>query len=455
MVVPPPAMIVSLALASTLETTMVVPLARPVAVDAGKVSVIAEPELKRRVFWKKSEVPKVLLAEAPTVCIGSSRSIVLVPGLLIEVPSVSGLPLVYGVQTSVEVFSVPNSTQCVASGVWENTHGFAVVLIQHSPANAAFPGPFAGAELPELQEPIERNAALWNEASPVIGSGEPGVTSVACEASAGLPQASQSTAIQQAGRLFICGFSLVVDGRYCRKSARTLRLQALEEVHLMAASGANEPRDIKTTIKKLEMRLRKRNSQTLRVVYRLVRSFQPFVASKDLPDELVRDCQFCSSRVAMLDRLARDGCVAELGTYRGDFAREILARNTPKELHLIDVDYFYFDQSLATDPRVKCHEGLTTATIAKFPDSYFDWIYIDAGHSYSAVLSDASACAAKIKRGGYLIFNDFAHIDPFLGRYGVHRAVIDFALERNWPLRLFAFNPFALYDVGLQKPAGE
>jgi len=101
---------------------------------------------------------------------------------------------------------------------------------------------------------------------------------------------------------------------------------------------------------------------------------------------------------------------------------------------------------------VKCHQGLTDATMVTFPDSYFDWIYVDAGHSYAAVLADAFASAPKLKPGGYLLFNDFAHIDPFLGRCGVHRAVVDFALEMNWPLRLFEFNEVALHDIGLQKP---
>jgi hypothetical protein len=211
---------------------------------------------------------------------------------------------------------------------------------------------------------------------------------------------------------------------------------------------------VRAAIKRLEMRLRARNPQTLRLLMRLARSFQQPLPSKILDDELVRDCRFCSSRVTMLDLLPRDGRVAELGTYKADFAREILARNRPKELHLIDVDYSLFDQTLSTDARVKCHHGLTHAKIAEFADNYFDWIYVDAGHSYADVMADARASAAKIKPLGYLVFNDFAHIDPFLGRYGVHRAVVDFALEMRWPLRLFAFSEYALYDVGLQKPEG-
>ena len=46
---------------------------------------------------------------------------------------------------------------------------------------------------------------------------------------------------------------------------------------------------------------------------------------------------------------------------------------------------------------------------------------------------------------------DFALVDQFLGRYGVHRAVIDFALENSWPLQYFAYSAAALYDVALRK----
>ena len=50
------------------------------------------------------------------------------------------------------------------------------------------------------------------------------------------------------------------------------------------------------------------------------------------------------------------------------------------------------------------------------------------------------------------MFNDFAHIDYDFGQYGVHRAVIDFALEARWPMAFFAFSEDALYDVALRKP---
>ncbi|WP_159079820.1 class I SAM-dependent methyltransferase [Methyloceanibacter sp. wino2] len=153
----------------------------------------------------------------------------------------------------------------------------------------------------------------------------------------------------------------------------------------------------------------------------------------------------------MLDQLPKNGVVMEVGTQRGDFARAILERATPRELRLVDINYSLFDDKDLTGDAVTRHCGMSHEVIGSFPDEHFDWIYIDADHSYEATLRDACASAPKLKPGGFLVFNDFAHIDSELGRYGVHRAVTNFALERNWRFALFAFSPDALYDVALQK----
>ena len=58
-----------------------------------------------------------------------------------------------------------------------------------------------------------------------------------------------------------------------------------------------------------------------------------------------------------------------------------------------------------------------------------------------------------MKPGGYLVFNDFAHADPYLGAYGVQRAVVEFAVIRGWKFVWWAYEPNALYDVALQRPA--
>jgi hypothetical protein len=207
-----------------------------------------------------------------------------------------------------------------------------------------------------------------------------------------------------------------------------------------------------TGIKRLEMKLRLNAPEFVRKIYRLMRGMQTPIPSKTLPTELIHDCRLANSRRAMLGLLPKNGRVAELGTYKGQYARQILDLNSPTELHVIDINYSHFDMTLLEDRRVTRHQGLTVKEIGKFPDSYFDWIYVDAGHSYDDVIADARASATKLRQGGYLVFNDFGQIDPFLGRYGVHRAVTDFVVEYRWPLRFLSLQEYAMYDVALQKP---
>jgi methyltransferase family protein len=174
--------------------------------------------------------------------------------------------------------------------------------------------------------------------------------------------------------------------------------------------------------------------------------------SKSLPGRLIADCRMCASRDDLVAALPRGGRIAEVGTYKGEFARHLLAVCEPKRLHLIDLDFSLLDPAVGQDARVQRHRGFSHEVLATFPDAHFDWIYIDADHSYAGVTRDADAAAPKVKPGGFLVFNDFAHMDPFLGAYGVHRAVVDFAVARGWPFAWFAYHPMALYDVALCRP---
>jgi predicted O-methyltransferase YrrM len=154
----------------------------------------------------------------------------------------------------------------------------------------------------------------------------------------------------------------------------------------------------------------------------------------------------------MLAGLPSGGTIAEIGTDRGVYASHILKANMPAALHLFDLDFGACDPAVLSDPRVTLHEGATPETLAALPDGGMDWIYVDGDHSYAAVVADSAAAARKVKPGGYLVFNDFAHTDPFLGQYGVHRAVMEFVRDRQWPIVMFAYHPSALYDVALRRP---
>ncbi|MFN0219151.1 MAG: class I SAM-dependent methyltransferase [Hyphomicrobium sp.] len=157
----------------------------------------------------------------------------------------------------------------------------------------------------------------------------------------------------------------------------------------------------------------------------------------------------------MLRHLPHTGVVAEIGTLRGDFARTIMAVAQPRNLHLIDIDFSGLDPRGLDEPSVTRGVGLSHEVIASYAANTFDWIYIDADHAYDAVLRDARASNAPLKPGGYLIFNDFCHIDPYLGRYGVKRAATDFILETGWPVAFLALQGDGLYDLAIRKPEAQ
>ena len=142
----------------------------------------------------------------------------------------------------------------------------------------------------------------------------------------------------------------------------------------------------------------------------------------------------------------------KIGTYRGQFARHILGTCEPAELHLIDIDFSLLDPDVAADPRVVLHRGLSHTMLGQFADGTFDWIYVDGDHSYEGASRDAAVASTKVKPGGYLAFNDFAHMDPYLGAYGVHRAVTEFAVRERWKFVWWAYEPHGLYDVALRRP---
>ena len=212
--------------------------------------------------------------------------------------------------------------------------------------------------------------------------------------------------------------------------------------------------DMKQSLKRVEMIARGLAPGSLRSVFRIARSAvynQP--VSRGVSAELVEGASVVASRFLLIERMKKGAVAAEVGTFRGDFAKKMLASSDPVELHVIDIDFSKFDTDLLDDPRLFKHEGLSHEVMATFEDEFFDWVYIDADHSYSGALRDAKACVPKVRAGGCLIFNDFAHIDPYLGRYGVHCAVVDFMEESRWPMRYLSMHPAALYDVALQKPS--
>jgi hypothetical protein len=177
-------------------------------------------------------------------------------------------------------------------------------------------------------------------------------------------------------------------------------------------------------------------------------------SAPSIPQIQLNGCVVLESRLAMLDMLPKGLVMCEVGSETGAFAREILVRCRPRNLHAIDIDVSKIPTELLDMPNFSMHKGLSHAVLRSFRDEEFDFIYIDADHSYAAVRNDIDGAVPKLKPGGLLAFNDFARIvRPGFGTFGVHQAVCEFAVRSGWEVVYFCLNGEALYDVALRKPA--
>jgi SAM-dependent methyltransferase len=173
-----------------------------------------------------------------------------------------------------------------------------------------------------------------------------------------------------------------------------------------------------------------------------------------LHQDHVNGASLYAHRNNYLDDLPKHSICAEIGVWNGDFSAEILRRNDPKELHLIDFDIegFSLRDRFADDPRVVLHEGHSVDILSRFPAEYFDWIYVDAGHDYESVKADAAASALRLKRGGIMVFNDYifwSHTEAL--PYGVVQAVNEMCVHNGWRVVAFCFHDAMYCDIAITR----
>jgi hypothetical protein len=176
-------------------------------------------------------------------------------------------------------------------------------------------------------------------------------------------------------------------------------------------------------------------------------------SSPPLPAHLISECRLSASRSDLV-ALPRGGRIAKVGSYKGDFAKVILARCQPCELHLID---------LAPPARSGAGGGCPRAApyrpILRHARTISRRLFRLGLHRRRSFLRrHESRCLRRRSEGqiGRLsVFNDFTYVDPHLGAYGVHRAEVEFATSQNWPFTWFSYEGDALYDVALRRPPSD
>jgi Methyltransferase domain len=178
-----------------------------------------------------------------------------------------------------------------------------------------------------------------------------------------------------------------------------------------------------------------------------------------------------NGRQRLIRKLPKGAVGAEIGVWKGTFSAALLERLEPRELHLVDpwefmpekpqaiygggavtgqrdMDQIYQEvvnrfASATEAGRVTVHRGRSVEIASSFPDSYFDWIYVDGDHSYEGVTSDLAAWRSKIKPGGCITGDDYMTDGAWFGD-SVKRAVDEFVAPGDYRLEWLAECQFLL-----------
>lgn len=122
------------------------------------------------------------------------------------------------------------------------------------------------------------------------------------------------------------------------------------------------------------------------------------------------------------------GRAAEVGVFQGEFARRNLQKwkgqyyaidawtwrpNDPADKNYPDeadnnAHFRAAQKNLRfAGGRVKFVRSLSVNAARRFPDCHFDWIFIDALHTYDAVITDLRIWWRKLRRGGLMSGDDY------------------------------------------------
>jgi hypothetical protein len=176
----------------------------------------------------------------------------------------------------------------------------------------------------------------------------------------------------------------------------------------------------------------------------------------------------------MLKYLPQHGIAAEIGVAVGEYSEHLLNGLTPRTLHLIDPWRFQNVPDYLTDANntkdeegdrrykgvlkkfapqiangiVEVHRATSTEVVDSFPDEYFDFVFIDAVHTYNGCLNDLRAFDKKVKRNGFIAGHDYQTIPVARAEHNaVIQAVHHFVIETEYTFLALTFEEAPSYVI--------
>lgn len=213
---------------------------------------------------------------------------------------------------------------------------------------------------------------------------------------------------------------------------------------------------------------------TTRIVHFKSQSWDKYAAFPAAPCIILPEWD----RRELVRRLPKGRIGCEIGVLQGRFSAQLLEGAEPELLHLVDawapVDGNLDESRVGGKEdhnanyvaaikrvkehvrrgRVKIHLGFTTEVLPTFPDHSFDWVYLDANHTYEGVKQDLELILPKMKPGGIIAGHDYDDTTVWANRIrcGVVQAVTEFCKEHDWHLKWVFADAFRNPSFWLEQP---
>lgn len=152
-------------------------------------------------------------------------------------------------------------------------------------------------------------------------------------------------------------------------------------------------------------------------------------------------------RTFLLKKMPKNSICTEIGVRQGKFSLDILKYVKPKKLFLIDTwsndDAYYEPKNydvvvtkFGNNKSVEIIKSKSVEASKQFSDSFFDWIYIDADHTYNAVRADLESFFNTVKKNGFITGDNY----DTKNYPDLVRAVDEFI--DNYPMKKISFKNF-------------
>jgi hypothetical protein len=172
------------------------------------------------------------------------------------------------------------------------------------------------------------------------------------------------------------------------------------------------------------------------------------------------------TRLDLLETFPKNAVIAELGTFAGDFAKQILYTCKPSRLHIVDLFYGQIQSGDENGNNVrrldmgdiffKLQGELKGNPVSLYRSDSIDWlssqkpesldaVYIDTSHTYKQTAGELSSAMLCVKSGGIIAGHDYDSafevipaVKEFCERYSLDLEIWDgdeipsFSIRADW-----------------------